>query len=102
MARLCVGGKSAISPGVASYHSNLGLALGKLGRSEEAVASHRRAIGLKGDFAEAHCNLGNELRRMGHLGEAVAECRRAIELKPGYAVALNNLGVALSDQRKPG
>ena len=38
----------------AAFHSNLGEAYRALGRISEAVASFRRAVELKADYAEAH------------------------------------------------
>ena len=49
-------------------HSNLGVALKELGRSEEAEASYRQAIAMKPDYAPAHYNLGNTLRELGQVG----------------------------------
>jgi tetratricopeptide (TPR) repeat protein len=62
---------------------------------DEAVASCRRALQLKPQYAEAHNNLGVALRGLGQLDEAVASCRRALQIKPQYAEAHNNLGIAL-------
>jgi predicted O-linked N-acetylglucosamine transferase (SPINDLY family) len=62
------------------------------------VASYRRALQLKPDYAEAHNNLGIALRLQGALEEAVASYRRALQLKPDYAEAHSNLGNSLKDQ----
>ena len=59
-----------------------------------AVASYRRAVKLKPDFAEAHLEPG-ALQAQGKLDEAVACYRRALKLKPDFAKAHNNLGNAL-------
>jgi tetratricopeptide (TPR) repeat protein len=83
---------------VASYHSNLGLALQEQGRLEDAVICHRKAIDLQPDFSEAHNNLGLALQAQGLLDEAVVSFRRAIALNPGFAFAHNNLGSALEEQ----
>ena len=40
------------------------------GRLEDAVASHRRAIEINPDYAEAHINLGNALKELGWLEDA--------------------------------
>ena len=82
------------------YPNNLGLVLASLGRLDEAIASHRRAIAGKPDFPEAWNNLGNALRAVGQLDEAIAAYRHAISLMPEYASAWNNLGSALNQQRK--
>jgi Tfp pilus assembly protein PilF len=64
----------------------------------EAVASCRKAIELKPDYADAHCNLGNALHYQLKLTEAVACFRKAIKLKPDDAEVHYNLGNALRDQ----
>src|SRR5689334_16862764 len=50
-----------IDPGFAVAHDNLGLWLRALGRFEDALASHNKAIALKPDFAEAHLKRGHAL-----------------------------------------
>jgi len=45
----------------------LGLAFWELGRVDDARASHRRALEINPEFAEAHNNLGNALRSLGKL-----------------------------------
>ena len=69
-----IGKAVAISPGAAAYHSNLGLAPGKLGHAVEAIESHRRAVQLQPDFAEAYCNLAND---SGGRGSSTMPSRRA-------------------------
>lgn len=44
-------------PAYAEAHNNLGVVLKDLGRTDEAVASCRRAIAIKADYAEAHRHL---------------------------------------------
>ena len=61
------------------------------------MASYRRALEIKPDYAEAHSNLGNALQDLGQLDDAVASYRRALEIKPDFAEAHNNLGNALKD-----
>ncbi len=81
-------------------HSNLGMALRRVGRLDEAVACCRRALTLKPDIAEVWNNLGNALNDLGKLEDAVAAFRRALELKPDFAKPHNNLGNALQDLGK--
>src|ERR1700722_9353369 len=68
------------------------MALVGKGQLDHAIASYRRAIGLKYDYAIAHNNLGIALQRIGRIDEAIVSYRRAIELRPDYAEAYNNLG----------
>src|SRR2546423_10449591 len=73
--------------------SNRGNALQALGLTDEAVASHRRALAVRPGYALAHNNLGTCLRAQGRLDEALAHLREAIRLQPDFAEAHNNLGV---------
>jgi tetratricopeptide (TPR) repeat protein len=75
--------------------NNLGNALLKLGREDEAVAHFQKALELNPDFAEAHNNLGNFLFQKGDVDEAMARYQKALELKPDYAIARYNLGNTL-------
>lgn len=85
-----------LRPDYAMAHNNLGNALARLRRLDEAIASHGEALRLYPDYALAHNSLGNALHALGRIGEAVASFREALRLKPDYADAMNNLGNALS------
>ena len=78
-------------------HSNLGTALRRAGRLDEAVSCFRRALQIRSDIAEVWNNLGNALKDLGRLDEALAAFRRALDLKPDFAKSHNNLGNALQD-----
>jgi len=60
-------------------HNTLGIALLKMARLDEALASFRAAVNLKPEFVEAHLNLAAALRSIGHLDAAAAGYRRALE-----------------------
>jgi tetratricopeptide (TPR) repeat protein len=79
-------------------HYNLGNALAKQGRLDQAVAAFREAIRLKKGYPEAHTNLGLARARQGRLEEAVAAYQEAIRLKKDEPLAHYNLGVALERQ----
>jgi tetratricopeptide (TPR) repeat protein len=83
-----------LNPRHANAFNNLGAALCKLGRYQEAEQHFRRAIGLKPDYCDAHSNLGNVLRWRGHLGSENS-LRRALKLKPNHVDARSNLGLTL-------
>ncbi len=76
-------------------HLNVGNALGRRGRLEEAAASFGRALALQPEFAEAHNNLGDLQLELARFDEAAASCRRALEIRPDFAEAHVNLGKAL-------
>jgi predicted O-linked N-acetylglucosamine transferase (SPINDLY family) len=82
----------------ANYYNNLGIALKRLGRLEEAIAAYRAALQCHPDMPEALSNLGNLLCVTGRAAEAIAACLRAVELRPQYAEAHYNLGLALDAQ----
>ncbi len=68
--------RSGSSPTSPSTHYNLGIALKRQGKLEEAIAEFRAAIRINPDDAEAHFHLGNALNGQGKLEEAIAEYRR--------------------------
>ena len=86
--------------GVTYPTSNLGNALKKKGKLDEAIACCRQAIRLNPKYAAGHSNLGNALKKKGTLDEAIACYREAVRLDSEYAIARNNLGTALNDKGK--
>ncbi len=90
----------ALNPGQAAPHSNLGLALERLGRLQEAMASYDRAIEIEPAFVAAQFNRGNVLRDMNRLEEALSSYDRVIGLSPDHAEALNNRGLLLNDLQR--
>ena len=73
----------AIYPNNAEARNNLGYALQRQGKFEEALVQHDVAIRLLPTFADAHNSRGVALRELGRLQEAEREFREAIRLKPG-------------------
>jgi protein O-GlcNAc transferase len=82
----------------AEAHYNLGVVLNSMGKSNDAVISFHRALGIKPDLAKAHVNLGNALRDLGQFDNAVTSYRRALEVKPDYAEAHYNLSISLKER----
>ena len=82
-------------PDDATAHLNLGNALGRSGRLEEAAASYRRALSIQPNFAEAYNNLGEVQSELGQLDEAAGSFRHAIQIRPELAEAHQNLGKTL-------
>lgn len=83
------------APDDAPAQLNLGNALGRLGRFDEAAASYQRALELDPEFAEAHNNLGELCLERGRAEEALRSCQQSVRLKPYFAHAHQNLGKAL-------
>lgn len=81
------------------FHYNLALAYQAAGNRESAIASYRRALGLRSDYVDALVNLGNLLINKGEIEEAVACYRKARRLAATNAMVHNNLGAALSAQK---
>jgi tetratricopeptide (TPR) repeat protein len=91
---------TALRPQSPGAHSNLGFALYKKGRLDEAIAEWREAIRLGPDYAMAHNNLGVALMDMGKVDEAIVCYDRALALNPKYGPAHNNLCNALTEKGK--
>ncbi|MDT7808897.1 MAG: protein O-GlcNAc transferase [Acidobacteriota bacterium] len=75
----------ALRPESADYQSNLGSALWKVGRVEQAVAAERAAVKLDEKNFSAHYQLGRFLMRLGdkeRVTEAATHLRRAAEIDP--------------------
>jgi Flp pilus assembly protein TadD len=77
-------------------HNNLGVLLGKTGRSDEAMVHLLKALEINPNYVETHNNLGNLLAVTGRTDEAIAHYQKALELNPNYAEAHNNLGFLLA------
>lgn len=74
---------------------NLGNALYKSERMEEAIKRYSEALRINQDFAVAHLNLGVALTEVGRLDNAIRHLSEAMRIKPGDAGIHNNLGNAL-------
>jgi tetratricopeptide (TPR) repeat protein len=79
---------------------NLGTALARQGRFEEALYFYRKAIGIIPGLDDAHYAAGKIAREMGRVDEAVEHLRRALELRPDHVVGYNEFGLALRAQKK--
>jgi tetratricopeptide (TPR) repeat protein len=79
-------------------HINLGKALNKQGRTEEAINHYLQALRIKPDYEKAHYNLGIALYKQGHTEEAINHYLQALRIKPDYEKAHYNLGIALYKQ----
>lgn len=86
-----------LDPRCVEAHYNLGVALQRLQRNDEAEGAYRAVLSLDADYIPALNNLGIVLRRLERYQEALTPALRAAELAPQDAEALNNLGLALAD-----
>lgn len=87
----------AICPRCGEARINLGIALFRAGRWDEAIAELREAFREARDF-NGHLTLADAFNEKGDMAQAVEEYRRVLFLNPGDGRALNNLGVCLSRQ----
>jgi tetratricopeptide (TPR) repeat protein len=65
----------------------------ELGRADEALALHMRAIELDPLSADIAANIADDLRRLGRREESLRWYERAIELEPEMAYAHSQIGV---------
>lgn len=85
----------AACPGSAKAHYNLGNALSRAGRHQEAARSFRRAGQIAPWLGVAHANEGASLLRLGRLEEARAAYRAALEADPDLVTARASLAGVL-------
>jgi tetratricopeptide (TPR) repeat protein len=83
---------------VAEAHNNLGNALKRQGKLEEAIECYQRALSHDSAYALAYANLGAALEWQRQWDEATACYRTALQLNPHSAVAWTNLGDLLKSQ----
>ncbi len=75
----------------ARAENSLGAELGRLKRTDEAVAHCRRALEIAPDYAKAHYNLGLALIGSKQYAEAAACFEESLKRDPNDANACNNL-----------
>lgn len=82
-------------PETADVHNDRGVALERLGRFAEALASYERAVELDPGDAVPCFNRGNALLALGRVDEALEHYDKAILLAPNHVNAHINRGSAL-------
>lgn len=80
---------------------NLGLALSRLGKTDEAERALRAALKLRPDFGQALFELGAILHQTGKTDEAEEHFRHAIKLMPTHDHAKLALASLLVDAERP-
>ena len=84
-----------IAPGHVAGWTNLGNALHRQSRHDEAAEAFSLALARDGDAVDAATGLGLSLLAMGRLGEAVIAQRAAVATNPACPVAHLNLAYCL-------
>jgi len=79
-----------------AIHNNLGSALIKAARFEEAVTALEAALLLQPGYVRALMNLGKALREIGKHHDSRGRLNEALQIQPDYAPALINLGDTLA------
>jgi tetratricopeptide (TPR) repeat protein len=88
---------AALRPDVGLVHMNLGVALTRKGRLDEATDQFQEALRIDPNaFAGVHINLGTVLFTLGRVDEAMSHYQEALRFDPNSALAHANLGVALA------
>src|SRR5262249_17462875 len=77
-----------------------GVAAGKDGKGEEAIALFRQALQIRPDHARAHHNFGVALAVAKKHTEALASFRQAIRCQPKYGEAYFALGNTLMEMSR--
>jgi len=85
----------ACTSGNVLAQNNLGEALLRMGRDDEALVHFQEALQIDSRYARAHYNLGNLFHRMGKDDEAMVHFQEALQINPRYAEAHDNLGSEL-------
>lgn len=85
---------AATNPGFATVHLNLGAALAREGRIEEALQSYEAAEAVVPGWSDVAFNRGNLLYRIGRYEEAVEDYRLVLKNHPEDWEAELNLGNA--------
>ncbi len=83
------------NPDDAMAWNNRGVALGELGRYEEALENCDKAVQLNPNLVEAWSNRGATLGILGRYEEMLENCDRAVQLNPNLAEVWSNRSVAL-------
>jgi tetratricopeptide (TPR) repeat protein len=85
-----------LAPDDASPRNNVGLALYRAGRREDAMREFREAIRLNPTLAAAHYNLGMVLAELGKPDESIAAYEESLRIFPSQPEALHNLANQLA------
>jgi protein O-mannosyl-transferase len=72
------------------------------GRYDDCIASAKKALQIRPDYAEAYNNIAAAYNAMAKWDEGIYAAREAVRLKPDDQLAKNNLAWAISQKQKAG
>jgi Flp pilus assembly protein TadD len=90
----------AAAPSDARPYSRRSILLVRLGRTDEALASARRAVELDPASPAVYSELARLYRELNRFADAEQALRTALTLDPGHPILLANLGIELAHQEK--
>ena len=85
-----------MNPFSAAIHNNLGVALTKQGKFDDAIRHYREALRIDPEYRSARHSVGFALARKGKLKDAEAHFKEALLIRPGFMGARNNLKKTLA------
>ena len=88
------------NPDEEDAYFNMGIALARMGKTNEAKIAYEEALKRVPDYAEVHINLGNLLMARDDLAGAESHFRDAIKSRPESATGQNALGTVYARQGK--
>ena len=89
-----------MDPKDARTNNGMGVVLGQLGKTGDAIPFFQKAVDLDQNFFEAYYNLGVVLSRQNRLDEAVNAWQSVVRIRPKFAQGHENLGYTLYKRSK--
>ena len=89
-----------LDPDSASSHQRLGLALGLVGRFDEAISEISRAVNLEPQSPGIRVGLGTVFHLARRYDAAISQAQKALDIEPEFFPAHVVLGIALLQQRR--
>ena len=82
-------------------HLNLGSALMRENRADEAIANFKEAIRIRPTYYDGWNSLGNAYARQGRFADSLQSYSESLRFNPGFADAYNGAGFALASLNRP-